>query len=465
MSPPSPPPAGATREPRVRGAQAPTRRQCLRGLARGVAVTLALPSLESLAKAARPAIQAPAPRRLAFVYVPNGVRIERWRGTDGGAPLALEMLARHNESLSLLFGLTHDKARANGDGPGDHARAAATFLTGCQALKSAEGQLGLGISADQLAARALRGDTRLASLQLGNERGRSSGLCDSGYPCAYQSNLSWRSERTPMPHETDPARVFDRLFGSALGHLSPEQRAARLRWKQSILDHVRADARQLAGRLSRSDVHKLDEYQTGVRELELQLARLASEQAQTKAGETLEAPAAEQDLDYAQRVRLQYELLFRAFELDATRVATYLVANAGSNRPHRELDVSEGHHSLSHHGGDANKLAQIERIDRFHLEELGRFLDRLSATREADGRSLLEHSAILYGSGIADGNRHDHHDLPLLLIGRLGGTLPPGTVRRFPQGTPLANLHLSLLERFGTPAPRLGDSTGLLELG
>lgn len=446
-----------------------------RAVLRGVGTAVALPLLEAMLPArARPAPGAPLPTRLVYVYVPNGVHVPDWRpagpagpgegqgqgqgqGQLGPLPWILEPLEPFRREISVLGGLTHDKGRANGDGPGDHARAASTWLTGVQPLKT-DGQVRLGVSADQVAARTVGGATRLRSLVLGCEGGRTSGQCDSGYACAYSHFISWEGPQTPAAKETSPRLLFDRLFRGgrdALSHAAARERAQR---RGSVLDFVREDARGLERELGAADRRKLDEYLTGLRELERRIALTGAESVEAVPDELRPGgrPA-----DLGEHVRLMADLIVLALATDQTRVVTFMVANEGSNRPYRDLGVSEGHHTLSHHGGDPQKQRQIRAINRYHVELLAHLLRGLTETREG-ARSLLDASMVLYGSGLADGHSHQHHDLPLVLCGRGNGMLHPGRHLRYPRETPVNDLHLALLERMGAPAHQLGDSTGVL---
>jgi len=429
------------RSPRRRGLDRRT-------LLRAGGLSLALPWLEAMAPA-RGRIETPL--RLAWVYVPNGVEPSGWGfAEDGSARSSLEPLMELRSEWTLLHGLTADKARANGDGPGDHARSCAAFLTCTQPLKQ-DGAIHVGTSADQLAARAIGHRTRLRSLVVGGERARQSGQCDSGYSCAYSGNLSWSTPRTPETKETDPLLVFDRLTSDGLTG-TPEERAERLRRRRSVLDLVRDEARSLEATLGAGDRQRVDEYLTALRELERRLEPAA---ARTEAHPARRPEATD---DHVERMALHYELLALAFRTDATRLATYLVANEGSNRTHRQLELAEGHHSLSHHRADETKRAAVRRIDRFHVEAFAGFLRRLASIPEGPG-TLLDRCLIVYGSGIRDGNRHDHHDLPLVLAGRGGGEVTPGGVLALPGETPVGELHLELLRRVGVDVPRLGDAS------
>lgn len=435
-----------------------------RTLLKGLGTAVALPWLDAmtpLASAVAPA--RPAPRRMAFFYVPNGVNMKEWtpasEGRDFTLPAVLQPLQGLKDDLLVLTGLTCDKARPHGDGGGDHARAMAAFLTGCQARKTHGADIKAGISADQVAALKVGKFTRFPSLELGCDRGLQSGNCDSGYSCAYSANLSWRGDATPMAKEINPRLVFERLFSD--GHPKGEAasaRAKRERYKLSVLDFVAEDALMLKQRLGAADVRKLDEYLSGVRELELRIARAGQPGGSPATG--LAAPTGIPN-DFQEHLRLLSDLLALAFQGDLTRVATFVYANEGSNRSYKFIDVPEGHHDLSHHGNDKVKLEKIKKINLFHLQQFAHFLTKLKSIREGDG-TLLDNCMVLYGSGNSDGNAHNHDDLPILLAGKGGGTVKPGRHVRYAKETPLTNLFLSMLDRMGAPADRLGDSTGRL---
>jgi hypothetical protein len=430
-----------------------------RTVLRGFGAALALPWLEAMVPLRS---LAPATRRVAFLFVPNGVHIPDWSPTDEGKqyklPYLLEPLAEQRESLLVLSGLTQDKARANGDGPGDHARSSAAFLTGAQPKKTAGDDIHVGVSVDQVAAQKIGAATRFRSLELGCEAGRQSGQCDSGYACVYSSNISWKTARTPNTKEVNPRLVFDRLFGFD-GFESAEDRAQRARRRKSLLDLVGGDAKRLGRELGASDRHKLDEYLSGVRELERRIDHALKEKPVSA---DIERPIGIPD-DYGAHIRLMSDLLVLAFQSDLTRIATFMYANEGSNRTYGFLGVPEGHHTLSHHGGDHAKEQQVRKINRFHTEQLAYFLKRLQDTREGDA-NLLDNSLIVYGSGIGDGNRHNHDELPFLLAGSGGGFVKSGRHLRLPRDTPANNLYLSLLDYMQVPTATLGDSSGRLSL-
>jgi hypothetical protein len=435
-----------------------------RTVLRGLGTALALPWLEAmgpLTGRAKGAIeQARAtPRRMAFLYVPNGAHMPAWTpeqdGSDFELPETLKPLAAFRDDLLVLTGLTQDNAHAKGDGPGDHARALACFLTGVHPRKTDGANIKAGVSVDQVAAQKIGHLTRLPSLELGCDPSAQAGNCDSGYSCAYSSNIAWSSESTPLTKETNPRLVFDRLFGNAADESSSTRRG---RYRQSILDFVGDDARRLRGRLGGGDRRKLDEYLTGVREIERRVAAASGPPPEAPDGAT--RPSGIPD-DYREHLRLMCDMIALAFQADITRVATFVLANEGSNRSYRFLDVPEGHHELSHHGRDAAKQAKIAKINAFHMEQFAYLLGKLKAAGEGEG-SVLDNSMIVYGSGIGDGDRHNHNDLPVLLAGRCGGTIQGGRHVRYPENTPLNNLFLSMLDRIECHVDELGDSDGAL---
>jgi hypothetical protein len=436
-----------------------SRRTVLRGL--GAAV--ALPLLDAMVPTRLFAGEPAAVRRLLFICVPNGVHLPHWtpaaEGPLGALPPILEPLAPHKSELTVLSGLTLDNARDKGDGPGDHARGCAAFLTGARARRTAGADLRCGVSVDQVAAAKLGEATPLASLELGCEPSPAAGNCDNAYSCAYTSNISWKTETMPMSKEVDPAAAFDRLFGAHSRGETAEERVRRLLSRKSVLDLVAEDAKRLGLSLGGTDRAKLDEYLSAVRDIEKRIDRSAKE-----GDAALPAGAARPSgipTDFREHLRLMSDLIVLAFRADATRVISLLVANEQTNRSYPFLGVPESHHDVSHHGDDPEKHAKISRINRFHVEELAYLLGKLKAAQEGGG-SLLDTAAVLYGSGISDGNRHDHENLPILLAGRLGGTLSPGRHVKHPFDTPLANLYVALLDKVGARAGKFADSTGPL---
>ncbi|MFN5435907.1 MAG: DUF1552 domain-containing protein [Planctomyces sp.] len=430
-----------------------------RTVLRAAGLSVTLPFLESLQSRARAATTSETrPVRMACLFFANGAIMDKWRPTGDGAEFqfgpTLEPLAEVRDQLLVLEGLTQHHARANGDGPGDHARNAGAFLTGAQPKKTSGADIRVGQSIDQAVAERIGHQTRLPSIELGIDRGRNAGSCDSGYACSYSSNISWKTPTTPCLKESNPRAAFERLFGS------PQQAAdmqRRIRNRRSILDFVGEDSRRLQPALSGADRQKLDEYFTSVRDVERRVERAAEQPQQIPELQLPDGIPAE----LTEHINLMFDILLLAFQTDSTRVATMMLADAGSNRTYPEVEVRDGHHELSHHQNDAAKMEKIARIDRYLVERLARFLGRLKAIDEG-GRSLLDNSMILYGSAISDGNRHNHDDLPILLAGGGGGTLKTGRYVKYEKDTPLNNLFLSMAHRMGASLDSLGDSRGLL---
>ena len=436
---------------------------------RGLGASIALPLLDAMRPAralAAAAGAAKAPVRMAFLFVPNGVNMSEWtpalEGADFDLPFTLQPLKAHKNDLLVMSGLAHDKGRANDDGGGDHARSAGSWLTGSQPLKSEGSQIRLGTSADQVAAAAIGNKTRFSSIELGLEAGRQGGKCDTGYSCAYSNNISWINESTPASREINPRLVFERLFSNQLPKEVGESQARRERYKKSILDFVLEDAKSLGSQVGGHDRQKIDEYLASVREIEKRVEHaertVASETPRIVPGYEIPDGIPE---SYEEHARLMMDMMVLAFQTDVTRICTFMLANEGSNRSYRNVGVSDGHHSLSHHQGDFAKLQKIRDINRFHMQQFAYLLDRLKTTREGDG-NLLDNSMIVYGAGLADGNRHEHENLPLLMAGRGGGSITPGRHVRYSAETPMCNLLVSMLDRVGAPVMSIGDSTGAL---
>jgi len=440
--------------------QTASRRRFLRGLG----TMLALPTLDSLTPRgfAATARHDKSPVRMAYLYIPNGVNVDEWFPTGEGATYelskSLKVIEEHRNDFTVVSGLCHDWARSHGNGGGDHARATASFLTGCQAKKTAGADIHLGISVDQIAAQQIGHLTRLPSLELSTDGQRSAGRCDSGYSCAYQFNLAWRSENMPMAPEMDPRLVFERLFGyGATGGKGPDA-ARRQRLQKSVLDVVLDEAKSLQGKANAADRRKLDEYLSSVRDIEQRIERAEKLTAQMP-----DVPVPDGIPEtYEAHMRVMFDLLALAFQTDSTRIATFMLAHDGSNRSFSEIGVPEGHHSISHHQRNAEKLTKIAAIDRFYLKQFGYFLAKLKATKDGEG-NLLDNSMIVYGGGISDGDRHDHSRLPVILAGKGGGTLTTGRRIVLEGEVPMTNLYVSMLDRMGVKAEQIGDSTGKLE--
>jgi hypothetical protein len=435
---------------------------------RGLGATVALPLLDAMlpVRAFASAAVKKAPTRMAFLFVPNGAHMPDWTPTAEGAdfdlPYILQPLQPHKNELLVLSGLAQDKGRSNADGGGDHARSAGSWLTCSQPLKSEGSQIRVGISADQVAAQVMGKSTRFASLELGLEPGRQGGKCDTGYSCAYSNNISWRNETTPMTREINPRLVFERLFSSELPKEQGEGAKRRALYKKSILDFVLEDAKSLSAKVGGHDKQKLDEYLHSIREIEqrVEQAEKMVASANTSVAAGYEVPESIPET-YEEHSRLMCDMMVLAFQSDVTRVCTFMLANEGSNRSYRNIGVSDGHHSLSHHQGDHAKQMKIREINRFHMQQFAYILNRLRSIPEGDG-NLLDNSMIVYGGGLADGDRHQHDDLPLILAGSGGGTILPGRHIRYAPETPMANLLVSMLDRMGAPVDSFGDSTGKL---
>ncbi len=436
---------------------------------RGLGITMALPFLEAMLPrgAAAAAASKRAPVRTAFLYVPNGVNMVDWTpkqvGADFQLPYILEPLQAHKNDVLVLTGLAQDKGRNNGDGAGDHARAASTWLTGAQPLKSESSRIRVGVSADQVMADAMGRQTRFPSIELGIEPARQGGKCDSGYACAYSNNISWRSETTPSGAEINPRLVFERLFASSNPKLAKEGAGRRERQRKSILDFVLEDARTLSAKVGGSDRQKLDEYLTAVREIEERVEVTQRSVAAVQNSGVIEAYDVPESIpeSYEEHVRLMLDMIALSFQTDSTRIATCMLANEGSNRAYRNLSITRGHHELSHHQNNEDNLRQIREINRFHMRQFAYLLGKLKSMPEGDG-TVLDNTMLLYGAALADGNRHEHENLPLVLAGRGGGTIMTGRHVRYASETPMCNLLLTMMNKAGVPARRHGDSTGLL---
>ena len=433
-----------------------------RTVLRGLGATMGLPLLDAMTPALARA-NGTRPVRLAFTYIPNGVTMADWTpkalGREFELSRILKPLAPFRDDLLVLSGLAAENAKALGDGPGDHARAGACYLTGVHPQKTAGADIQNGVSADQIAAQAVGRETRLPSLELGCEESRTVGNCDSGYSCAYTNSISWRTATTPMPPETNPRSAFERLFGIEDVALSPEERARRARRRKSVLDLVGERTRQLVGVLGPSDRRKIDEYQYAVREIERQLERAEKDGVQVPPG--VEKPAGI-PATFAEYVKLMFDIQVVAFQADVTRVATMMIGREGSLQTYPEIDVPDSHHPLTHHRGQPDFVEKVTKINIFHAELFAHFIGKLKATPDADG-TLLDNTMVVYGSAIADGDKHTHDDLPVLVVGRGAGRLKPGRHLAYAKDTPLTNLYLTLLDGMGVRPESIGDSNGKLE--
>ena len=434
-------------------------------------MAVALPALASLGRTSLAAEESAAsatavtptgaPLRMAFMSIPNGVQQDNWFPSDGlelnETMKPLEDLRHH---FQVISGLAHVNATPGPDGAGDHARANATFLTGTRARKTAGSDIHCGISVDQMAAQRVGRATRLPSLELTSDLIRNSGSCDSGYACAYQYNLAWSSATTPVTPEANPRLVFERLFGAGTKSERKQNFAARSASRKSVLDFVLEESRDVRRQLATGDRRKFDEYHSVVRDME---QRIENAERFRDPPETDRDTPAGIPGDFGDYMTLMYDMLLLAFQTDSTRVATLLLAYDGSNRTFPQLGIPEGHHWLTHSQRDEELAQKVAKIDQFYVSHFARFLDKMQRTEDVDGNSLLHNSMLIYGGAIADGNRHTHENLPVILAGHGGGAIKTG---RFYQAEeqPMSNLFVSMLNVMGVPATEFGDSTGQLEL-
>ena len=428
---------------------------------RGVGTALALPLLDSMipAMAATRLTPASPAIRLGFCYVPNGIIQKGWVPVPDGDSWAfntsMKSLEPFRDKLIVFSNLAQINGRALGDGAGDHARAGATWLTGVHPKKT-ETDIHAGISADQIAAKELGKITQLGSLEIGLEEPYLAGGCDSGYSCAYTNTLSWRGPTSPNPVEISPRAIFERLFGDG-ETTDPTARLKRMKQDTSILDYVRGDVARLEPGLGTRDKGKLDEYLEAIRDIERRIQK-AEEQSATMKIPIMERPVGIPET-FEEHAKLMADLMVIAYQTDMTRVVTFMMAREGSNRSYREIGVPDGHHSVTHHQNDPEKIAKTQKIDEHHVKSFAYLVKRLNETQDGDG-TLLDHTMLLYGSSIRDGNVHDHHDLPLVLVGGKSADVKGGRHITYKPETPMTNLLLSMLDKSGVPAESLGDSTG-----
>jgi len=422
---------------------------------RGMGATLALPLLDAMipaltAEAATPA--APV-RRLGFVFIPMGCDIMRWappgkEKLDELSPI-LSSLAPVKEHCSILSNMQLQNAY-----PGTHATSNAAFLSAARAKHTESSDYYLGTTVDQIAAQQIGHETQLPSLELAMDMMQTAGQCDNGYACVYQNNLSWSSPTTPLPAEAHPRLVFESLFGE--GGSKADRRAA-LRRRASLLDFVKDDLARLDSKLGPADRARVSQYLESVREVERRIQKAESDvkdNAMPDLDRPVGVPAA-----YADHARLMFDLQALAMQGDVTRVTTFQLARETSNRTYPEIGVPDPHHPLSHHGNDPAKIARMAKINQFHVSLFAEFLTKLQSIREGAG-SLLDHSLFLYGSGMGNPNVHDHTNLPIIVAGGAAGGMKGGRHIRFSKPTPLANLHLTLLDKVGVRLDKFADSDG-----
>jgi hypothetical protein len=434
---------------------------------RGLGAAIALPVLDAMVPALAAPAQTKSPTRVAFLYFPNGVQVESWwprteeqiTKLPEMLPAVLQPLTTHRNDVLLLGGLTNDGGRAHGDGPGDHGRAGAAYLTGAHPKKTFGKDIQAGVSVDQFIAQKIGNQTRFASLELGCEEGIQGGNCDNGYSCAYSNSISWRTPSTPNPPEIRPRAIFERLFGASDAEKDPVIRARKERYRRSVLDSVLDDARRLQSNLGAADRRKVDEYLYAIRDIETRIEK-AERSNKTELQPTLDRPSPSVPENYVEHSRLMFDLITAAFQTDSTRVMTFLMAIEQSNRAYREIGIADSHHGLTHHGGDKEKIAKCIQINRFHMEQFVYFIEKLKSTPDGDG-TLFDHVMVSYGSGL--GRDHDHDNLPTLITGRGYGLFNLGRYVKHPKDTPLANLHLAMMDKMGVATESFADSRGKLD--
>jgi hypothetical protein len=431
-----------------------------RAFLRGLGTTLSLPLLDSMIPALAGASAPKKPVRLAFIYHPVGMIMERWTPAKPGSKFeftpTMKPLEAFRENTTILTGLAQVNGRALGDGPGDHAREGATWLTGVHPRRS-ETNIGCGISADQIAANEFGKQTQLASLEIALEYPGLAGACDQNYSCAYTNTVSWKTPTTPLPMEPNPRLVFERLFGDGDSN-TPESRKAYLQKQRSILDYVAGSIDRLQTNLGPRDRSKLSDYLESIRDIERRIQKAELQSADMKLP-VMERPSSvpEQFEDHA---KLMVDLQAIAYQTDMTRVITFMFGRAGSNRPYRSIGISDGHHSLTHHMNDPEKIDKVAKIDAHLVQQFAYYLQKMRSTPDGDG-NVLDNMIICYGSSLGDGNIHTHHDLPIALIA--GTKLFEGNRHIvYPKETPLNNLFLNMFDKAGVPCSGFGDSTGRL---
>jgi hypothetical protein len=427
---------------------------------KGFGAAVGLPFLDAMSPALASG-QTKAPLRMGFVYVPNGIDMRHWNvpevGPLGELPRILKPLQPFKQDITLLSNLTHNGGRALLDGPGDHGRCCGAYLTGVQPRKTMV-DIKAGISCDQIVANHIGNQTRFPSLEIGLEDARQAGDCDSGYSCAYTNNLAWKSETQPLPPVLDPRGLFERLFGAGAA-LSPEERERQGKFRRSILDFVREDTKKLQRDLGPTDQRKLDEYLTSIREIERQIEKAENDNARIDPGmpKPYGVPA-----DFAEHFKLMTDMMTVALQADLTRVFSFLVTREGTSRAYREISIADGHHPLTHHRNDPAMMEKVAQINTYHVQQFAGWVEKLKSIKEGD-RSLLDNSMIVYGAGLADGNRHTHEDLPTLIAGHAGNFIKGGRRFLYRKETPMSNLFLTMMDRMGVHVEHFGDSTGRLQ--
>ncbi len=457
---------------------------------KGMGATIALPMLDAMMPAMARAAQVNAvrpPNRLGFAYIPNGVTMDSWLPTGQGEAFEFSRILKpfeaYRKDLMVISGLSHSQPRrprepepdeavpapqkqaANAAGeilipgqPGGHATAGSLYLTGVRPKKTIGMDVQSGTSVDQIVAAAIGGKTRLPSLELSCDDTRSVGNCDGGYSCVYNNTICWRNPHSPLPPETNPRMVFERLFGTEDFGLDPQVRARRAQYRSSILDLVGDRARGLMGTLGASDKRKIDEYLHGVREIEKRIQAAEREQVQVVPG--LDKPAGI-PVQFAEHLKLMFDLQIMAWQGDLTRVMTLMIGREGSLRTYPEIGVPDSHHPLTHHRNNPAFIEKVTQINCYHARLFADFVEKLKRTPDGDG-SLLDHSMIVYGSGISEGNTHDHSNLPTVIFGHGGGRLKTGRHVAYPAGTQMNRLFLTMMDCMGVPQENFSGTSEML---
>jgi hypothetical protein len=433
-----------------------------RTVLRGIGATLALPLLDGMVPALTALAETPAKpiNRFGVMYIVNGMIMDKWTPAAEGAAYELTptlgALAPFRDQFLVLSGLAC--VPSPGRPGGAHAKASTRFLTDISPPTS-ETFLDAGISMDQIAARVSGQHTQLASLELAIESGETAGACDVGFACAYTNTISWRSANTPLPTENNPRAVFERLFGDS-GSTDPKARRARIQQDKSVLDSVIEEAATLQGALGRGDRAKLVEYLDAIRDVERRIQK--AEEQSARELPIIDHPAGV-PATYDEHVRLMCDLQVLAYQADLTRVVTFMLGREFSGVTYPQIGVPDAHHPITHHQQEPEKIAKVAKINAYHVAQFAYLLDRMRSTPDGDG-SLLDHSMLVYGTGMGDCNAHDPRSIPLLLAGGGAGQLKGGRHIKYPKETPLANLHLTLLDKLGVHLDRIGDSTGPLSI-
>ena len=425
---------------------------------KGVGASFALPLLDAMIPAATAAIRTPADgvRRLGYIFMPMGCDESRWTPgsedtLDKLSPI-LDSLKPVKEQMTVFTNMELKPAY-----PGSHATSNSSFLSAAKAKVTESSDYYLGTTADQVAAKQIGHQTQLPSLELAMDLMQTVGQCDNGYACVYQNNLSWSSPTTPLPAEAHPRLVFENLFGEGG---TPEERRAALRERASLLDSIADDMNRLKRELGASDQARVSEYLDSIREVERRIQNAQTDSMDNPLPD-LERPMGV-PASYADHARLMFDLQLLAFQGDITRVTTFQIARETSNRTYPEIGVPDPHHPLSHHGDDPNKIARMAKINTFHVSLFAEYLEKLQNTPEGNG-SLLDNVLLLYGSGIGNPNVHNHTNLPIILAGGAAGGMKGNRHIRYDKPTPLANLHLTLLDKVGVKLDKFGDSNGKLD--